>query len=236
MRKRLLFCFLIILSFAAYSQERTLWDYPIKPEMKEWATFKTGEQMVKACQIPLNILNAMSTRELVTVCLNYPLFNSYVAFNNEREGVRAIILQFNGLKELSQRKDGVQELIKTYEEYPILSQVQKDVTSKDYHIPYKLPFLELVLSDSIFLSQINSEELEGLRKIATNKYADKLQNYEVYSLFNIKKTMLLAAVIMDKQVETGKSKEKRDVISDFIRNYNNLDANTLTEMSKIIAE
>ena len=200
--------------------------------MKEWATFETGEQMVKACQIPLDILSTIGTKELVTTCLNYPLFNNYAAFNDEREGVNATIRQFNGLQELSQRTDAVQELIKAYADYPVLSQVQKDATSKYYHLPYKLPFLELVLSDSIFLNQMNSEELEDLRKIAVNKYADKLKNSEVYSLFNIKKTILLVAVIMNKQSKTG----KQDVIDTFIKTYNNLDSNILTEISKIIAE
>jgi len=216
----------------AQTTTKAMWDYPVKSETKEWAIFETGEQMVKACQIPLDILNKIGTKELITVCLNYPLFNNYVAFNDERKGVNITIKQFNGLQELSQRKDGVQELLKAYADYPILSQVQKDVTSIDYHIPYKLPFLELVLSDSIFLSKMTNEELEELRKITVNKYTDKLQNSEVYSLFNIKKTMLLAAVIMNKQSKT----EKQDVIDTFIKTYNNLDSNTLTEMSKIIAE
>jgi hypothetical protein len=200
--------------------------------MKEWTTFETGEQMAKACQIPLDVLNTISAKELVAVCLNYPLFNNYVAFNDEREGVNITIRQFNGLQELSQRKDGVRELIKAYADYPIFSQVQKNITSKDYHVPYKLSFLELVLSDSIFLSQINDEKLEELRKIAVNKYADKLQNSDVYSLYSIKKTMLLAAVIMNKQSKT----EKQDVINMFIKTYNSLDSNTLIEMSKIIAK
>ena len=79
---------------------------------------------------------------------------------------------------------------------------------------------------------MTNEELEELRKITVNKYTDKLQNSEVYSLFNIKKTMLLTAVIMNKQSKT----ENQDVINTFIKNYNHLDPNTLTEMSKIIAE
>lgn len=215
-----------------HTQEKIVWDYPIKPEMKEWASFETGEQMVKACQIPLDILSVISTKELVTVCLNYPLFNNYVAFNDEREGVNITIRQFNGLQELSKRTDGIQELIKAYESYPILSKVQNDVNSKDYHIPYKLSFLELVLSDNVFLSKMDNDKLEELRKIAVNKYADKLQNSDVYSLYSIKKTMLLAAVIMNKQSQT----EKQEVINAFIQNYNHLDSNTLTEMSKLIKE
>ncbi len=229
-KKYLILAIFAFIALSLNAQEK--WDYPIKPGMKEWVAFETGEQMAKACQIPLDVLNTIGTKELVTVCLNYPLFNNYVAFNDEREGVNAIIQQFNGLHELSQRKDGVQELIQTYADFPILSQAQKDVTSKEYHIPYKLSFLELVLSNNTFLRKMTNEELEELRKIAVNKYADKLQNSEVYSLFNIKKTMLLAAVIMNKQSKI----EKQDIIDMFIKTYNNLDSNTLTEFSKIITE
>ena len=94
------------------------------------------------------------------------------------------------------------------------------------------PFLELVLSDNVFLSKMDNDELEELRKIAVNKYAEKLQNSDVYSLYSIKKTMLLAAVIMNKQSKT----EKQDIINAFIKNYSHLDSDTLTEMSKLIKE
>ena len=208
------------------------WDYPLKPKMKEWATLETSEQMIKACQIPIDVLSTISTKELAKICLSYPLLNNYIAFNDEREGVNITIRQFNGLQELNQRKDGVRELIKIYSDYPILSQVQNDVNSKDYHIPYKLSFLELVLSDNMILSQIDNNELDELRKIAVNKYADKLQNSDVYSLYSVKKTMLLVAVIMNKQSKA----EKQDVIDAFIKNYNHLDSKTLTEMSKLITE
>ena len=137
---------------------------------------------------------------------------------------------------MSKRQDGVKELIRVYADFPVLSQVQNDVASKDYHIPYKLSFLELVLSDNIFLSQVDNDELEEFRKIAVNKYADKLQNANVYSLFNVKKTMLLAVSIMKKQNKVGKSIEKQAVMNTFIENYNHLDSNTLTEISKIIVE
>ena len=151
----LLFSFVLLFFSVIYAQEKMVWDYPIKPGMKEWATFETGEQMVKACQIPLDVLNAISTKELVMVCLNYPLFNNYLVLNDEREGISITIQQFNGLQELSQRKDGIQELIKAYADYPIISKVQNDVNSKDYHIPYKLSFLELVLSDNVFLTEMS---------------------------------------------------------------------------------
>lgn len=226
--KTLLFSFLTFLSLASYAQENIVWDYPVKPGMKEWATFETGEQMVKACQIPLDVLNTISTKELVTICLKYPLFFNYMASNDERRSINNTIQKFNGLQELSQRKDGIRELIKAYADYP----VQKDVNSKDYHSPFRLSFLELVLSDNVFLSKMDDSELEELRKITVNKYVDKLQNSDEYSLYNIKKTMLLTAVIMNKQNKT----ETQDVINTFIKNYNRFDSNILTEMSKLIKE
>jgi len=77
---------------------------------------------------------------------------------------------------------------------------------------------------NVFLSKMDNDELEELRKIVANKYADKLQNSDEYSLFSIKKTMLLAAVIINKQRKT----EEQDVINTFIQNYNHLDSDILT--------
>jgi hypothetical protein len=220
---------MLLLSLSLNAQEKIIWDYPIKPGMKEWAAFETSEQMVKVCQIPQDVLNAISTKDLIKVCLNYPLFNDYSASNDERKGINLIISQFNGLQELSRRKDMAKELIKAYDNYPVLSHVPKDPASEDYNI-LRQAFLELILSDSLFLNQINNDNLELLRKVAVNKYADKLNNSEVYSLYSIKKTMLLIAVIMGKQNKT----EKQDIINTFIQNYSRLEANTITEMSKII--
>jgi hypothetical protein len=206
----------------------------VKPGTKEWAEFKTSEQMYNACQIPSDILKTMSTKDLVSVCLDYPLLNNYVAFNDERTGVNVIINDFNGLWELSQRKDGAKELICFYSDFPILTEIPKDVTSKNYHVPYKVQFLELVLSDNIFISQLDSKEMEELRKTAVSKYANKVQNLEIYSLYNVKKTILLAATIMDRQ-NAKLSEKQQGVIKSFIKDYNQPDANLFTEISKIIA-
>jgi len=234
MKKLLLFSFFIVLFLTTYTQKRILWDYPIKPGTNEWAAFETSEQMIKACQIPLEILSTITTKELVEISLNYPQFNNYMAFNDEREGVNNIINRFNGLLELSQRTDCINELIKVYENYPIITQIQMNSDSKFYHIPYKLPFLELVLSDNLFFSQLNSEDLETIRKIAINKYALKIENPEVYSFFNIKTTMLLAAMIIDKQNITTNSQEEKEIVKNFIKNYNQFAPSLLTEVSKIL--
>jgi hypothetical protein len=203
--------------------------------MEEWVTLRTKKQMIDACQIPSGILNNINTKDLVTICLNYPMFNDYLVYEDERKGISVMINKFNGLKELSQREDRMTELIQTYSDFPILTQLQKDPASKEYHLPYKLPFLELVLCDTLFLNNTNSIELEELRIIALNKYESKLQNPEIYSLlFNVTKTMLLIASIIEKQNRLSLSPEQQDVLKSFIENYNYFPHSLLTELSKII--
>ena len=230
--------FLLIVLFSipliVHGQQNTLWDYPIKPGMEEWATLRTKKQMIDACQIPLEILNNSNTKDLVTICLNYPMFNDYLIFNNERKGICVMIQRFNGLMELSQRENKIPELIQAYSNFPILTQLQKDPTSKEYHLPYKLPFLELVLCDTLFLNKMNNDELEELRVIALNKYVSELQNPDVYSLFNIKKTMLLIASVIIRQNNATILPEQQDTLKTFIESYNYCSHNLLIEVSKII--
>ena len=44
-------------------------DYPIKPESDEWKIFDTHEKMVEACTIPDEIIQKMSTQELLEIVL-----------------------------------------------------------------------------------------------------------------------------------------------------------------------
>ena len=234
--KHLLFIYMIFISFSVIGKENKLvWDYPVKPGSKEWNEFTTGQQMLNACQIPQDVLESLSTKDLAEICLNYPLFFQYTAFNDEREGISNMIENFNGLKELSRRKDGVKELISIYKNFPIITQVQKKL-SKDYDTPYKLPFIELLLSNDTFVNQLDSQEAKKFGKIILERYGCKLKNSQVYSVYNIKKTFLLGAVIISKHDMSSKSTKQQEIIKSFINNYNNTDSSLLTEISKIVSE
>lgn len=233
--KKLTVIFISIFSLSVFAQNDKIWDYPVKPGTEEWAKFKTGKQMVDACQIPQEIINELSTEKLVEICLNYPLYVNYLAFNDERKGINIIIKNFNGLSELARRKDGTLELIKIYKEFPVLKQISSS-TSANYDIPYKLPFLELLLSDSLFIHSLDSTNLIELKQVVLDKYENKLKNSAVYSLHNVKKTMLLATIIINLQEETKKTTEQQNIINNFLQNYTNVDADLLSKISKIIYE
>jgi hypothetical protein len=231
--------FVTILFFVANlisaQEKKTIWDFPVKPGSKQWAEFTTSQQMVESCQIPQNILQALKTDDLVEICLNYPLFIDYLASNDERKGISKIIENFNGLKELSNRKDGTKELVKAYTNYPVLSIIQL-TTFEMQVMTLKLPFLELVLSDDAFIRRLDKVELAELEKLVLNKYIDKLEKSNVYDLYNIKKTLLLATIVLEKQNKLVTQPRKQALAKSFIENFSQASSDLLTNISKIISE
>lgn len=56
----------------------------------------------------------------LTICARYPLFFEYMLTDNEKYGISFMIKNFNGLKELSSRKDGTMKLLKLYSNIKVL--------------------------------------------------------------------------------------------------------------------
>lgn len=232
-RKYIIVISLVILLINLSTAQSRTWDYPVKPGTPEWAAFTTGQQMVDACQIPQEILEILTTQELVQICLDYPLFLNYRAFNDERVGIEILIENFNGLQELLKREDGTKELMTVYREFPVVSRAS--AKSMDRHLPYKLPYLEQLISNDQFMGKLNNNELLELRKTAVNKYEKKLENQDIYSLDNIMNSMYLGAVVLKKsgyKKDTAKS-SKLDV---FVKDYHNASSEIVTEVSKILSE
>ena len=83
---------------------QTTWDYPVKPGTPQWAAFTTKKEKVDACQIPDGVLNSLTTKELVEICLNYPLFGDIMFYDNLQDGFRNnVAISFNGIRELLRR-------------------------------------------------------------------------------------------------------------------------------------
>lgn len=171
---------LILILFCSISSFGQTWDFPVKPGSKEWKTFATGQEMVKACQIPESILKKISTRALVEICLNYPLFFEYTSCNNERIGIDEIIKNFNGLYESTLRNDGVKELINLYREMPVDTIPFLRTKAKD--ISYKLMYMELLLSNNRFIKKAKKIDFENMKSAFLDKYERKLKKRNIYSI------------------------------------------------------
>ena len=94
-----------------------VWDYPLKPGMEEWKTFRTTQEAADALQIPEELLFSLSTEDLTAICLQYPFF--LMLRETDLYGSPDLVIEllsdfFNGIKELLNREDALKELLKQY--------------------------------------------------------------------------------------------------------------------------
>lgn len=226
----LFFCVLLL----GQNKITTPYDFPLKPGMAEWEKLNSGKEMLDACQIPEEILKNMTSQALAETCINYPLYIDYLAANDERVGIYLIINNFNGLKELSERADGYKELINVYKKIPILDSNAK---AKQEDSPFQIIFVELILGDNAFMNKMNADDLIYLKAAVLEKYQNKVDNDEVYSLYNTLRTLLLGAEVMAKQGSiSAKTRSMDNDVSNFIKNYTNPTKEELEKFTKILCE
>ena len=206
-----------------------IWDYPVKPGTEEWACIISSEEQLKIVQIPNDILARISTDELARLCIKYPLFFEYTAFNDERMAISLMIKKFNGLRELSEREDGTIALMKIYDQMKIQEKegyIEKGEYSSVLHFEY----IELLLSSDVFINQLSVEKQKVLRKMTVVKYGKKVEHIDVYGMSGIKTSLLLSSVIINK---TNPENKNYQLLKDFIANYNSISNNQLETISMI---
>lgn len=79
--------------------------YPVVPGTEEWNALDGHDQMIKACQIPEDILSRLSTKALLETVLGYPLLGDIGSYVPARRGYDVVLGSFNGLQELVSRED-----------------------------------------------------------------------------------------------------------------------------------
>jgi len=152
------------------------YDYPIKPGTEEWKAFQTHDDMLKACQIPEDILKNMSTKGLVETVLEYPLLGDMMAYSGIQQGFEAVASQFNGLPELLNRKDAGTELLAVYSKMDPLDIEENwgDVQKGAY--TFSIANVEILLAQNEILDNLSEIQLEGLTVEARLKYRAKQQS------------------------------------------------------------
>jgi len=100
-------------------RELTLWNYPSRQD------YNTYEEWKSNLQIPEDVLHSLSTKDLVEICIQYPLgiygwvivTSDYsVSCRNWNDCMDNLISSHNGLSELYKREDSVKKLLEKYDE------------------------------------------------------------------------------------------------------------------------
>lgn len=118
---KILFVFLCLAMIFAISMPAFIQDidssvddvefhYPLTPEMDEWKSLRSLDEIIDACQIPSDILSRLSTESLIDIVLDYPLAINIFAYDTPEEGINKLSSYFNGLQELESRSDAVELL------------------------------------------------------------------------------------------------------------------------------
>ena len=160
------------------------WDYPVKPGMEEWKMFQSNEEMVKACQIPEEVISSLSTEELTELCLQYPLLLDVFAFNSLNDGLDKLFSDFNGMRDLYKRDNLSSNLTKRYVE-KVESFSFLDGTASELEKGY---FIISVSALEVLLSRIGSQQdsqKEILQSLITG-YEGKLKYIEYFKGFGFK--------------------------------------------------
>ena len=95
---------------ASPTQIDTPYVYPLQPGTPEWKAIISRKDRAAACQIPEDLLPAMTTRALAETVLNYPFMVDLYVWNTTSIGFQALLEDFNGLRELVSRPDGLEVL------------------------------------------------------------------------------------------------------------------------------
>jgi len=183
---------LILAYFPAIAQENPVWDYPIKPGTEEWKALFTRDEMLKACQIPEEVLKSLPTQDIVIICQNYPLISNYYLYNNLQEGFRKVIPYFNGLQELLTRKDNVQCLMSLLQNYNLETLESKSQSILELgETIVKQSLIEVILSQESVLVNANSEQKKAIATIALKNMIIKGQMPQTYSHYSLEASAYL---------------------------------------------
>lgn len=152
------------------------YDYPIKPGTREWVEAGNAYERVQACQIPIEILDKLSTEELIESVINYPFLMDIYAFDSLQAGFESVAERFNGLEELMKRDDAVYKILSKYKNL----EVDESLDKKSEESIFILASLEVILGQDELIEQLDENQKMELEKELESKYLLKKSNSDVY--------------------------------------------------------
>jgi hypothetical protein len=130
------------------SRPEDSWNYPVYPGMAEWSRFNTSQEMADACQIPEERLKNMSTQAVIQAIWEYPFFTQPLHRHTYQADFESTFLTNNAYKELTKRTDAGKSLLERL-------MLVKPLILGAMDMPNAL---ELLFSQTVFLSQLNDKE------------------------------------------------------------------------------
>ena len=173
-----------------WPKEFPVWYYPVRWWIEEEWIGSAGRHPIEEYQIPEDILSSLSTEDLAELCVVCPLFGPLVG--NWNYTIDYAFDNFNGLRELFQRKGAADVLLKLYQERLRNYSFICGLGQPDFHDWYSQAFfciymhvLEVLLSRPFPQNDVNYRKIlqtyvvsnEVLRVRYQDVYYGESENY-----------------------------------------------------------
>jgi hypothetical protein len=197
-----IFIAIIITTFidtTAYCQwQNKPYNFPYQPKSESWKTLKSVDEFYLKSQIPLKVLNDLTTEALAVSCLNYPMLGIINAHNSQQAGFEFLKEKFYGFDSLLNRKDVINVLLNLYKKANPID-FRKDWSMHD-QVSYmsSLQCLEILLAQDKILEKMNKNQVKQLFEESLIKYDAKKSQLEIYSSIGLEQTLWAATKLLMK--------------------------------------
>lgn len=143
-----------------------------------WKTMSRRERGM-VCQLPSELIDTLTTKELIQTTLDYPFFIDIYAFNTVEMGYNAVLNGCNVLQTLVSRTDRADAVLEFYDNAHVVSALNTSFDKKQY---FDLDKLELLIVQDDFTAAMTDEQKDRLIDIAENKYLEKTNYSDLYGV------------------------------------------------------
>lgn len=196
--RKIILLYLMTIPMISFAQEKVTWNYPVRPGTEEWKQLNSFKERLDAFNIPDDILQEITTDELVKTCLEYPWWILITSRDDNQEGYDFLKSVFNGFRELEKRKDAGKALIKEYEKMNPEERMELKTLIEKGKYSYQYIFIETLLSGAVVQENLSQQDLKELLVVTTSIFRDKTKPELKYSLMNLSSTGFLLANILRK--------------------------------------
>ncbi|MDR2585270.1 MAG: hypothetical protein LBC84_03485 [Prevotellaceae bacterium] len=170
------------------------WDYPVKPGMDEWDKLTTEKERIAVLQVPESILARLTTEEVVELCITFPHFGLFTAFQTPQDGFDIMVERYNLFPHLLKLHDAGKCLIPAYKDAGMSGFNSLPYSNEFWTI--KIYYVELLLSQKEVLEPMVQEEKLELLIEARKKIDEKIVDDSFSSVPGIEPTLRIMASIL----------------------------------------
>lgn len=143
---------------------------------QEWQNMNHVE-MIEACRIPDDILNNMSSEELLQAFLSYPIIADIIAFNTYRQGFETMLEESDALRELMKREDRASVILNYYQQLSAAPAAKQTATYSNMSTGW---FLEILLAQPEMIDAMSEDQIKTLNETSSKKESTRLKYPELY--------------------------------------------------------